>query len=172
MEVVAAIVQKVIAEHKVILADFKALEKMSNDATALKAIQKTKEVFMPGRLNSSEGLKQFEDLRAKLEKGLLDHFHWEEITLLEAFTLYKGFSMVSALKTLMAEHDTIREGLGELKGLMDELRSERLSHQMWETKGYDIRARITQLFKTVETHAMGEMVLLNDLLKQTLNNNK
>ena len=170
MEKIAVIVRKVIAEHKTILADFKSLEKVGNDAIALKAIEQGKEVFMPGRLNSSEGLKKFEEIRVKLDTGLRNHFHWEEVTLLDAFNEYRAFSLVPALKKLMSEHDTIREGLGELKGLTEELQSERLSHQMWEPKGYEIRAFITRLFKTVENHALNEQVILNDLLKQSLNN--
>jgi iron-sulfur cluster repair protein YtfE (RIC family) len=172
MEGIAAIVQKVIAEHKVIMADFKSLEKVGNDATALKAIEKGKELFMPGRLDASEGLKQFEAVRVKLDQGLLNHFDWEERTLLDAFIEYKAFSLVPALKRLMSEHDTIREGLGELKGLTEELRSEHLSHQMWEPKGYEMRAFIIRLFKTVETHAIGEQSLLNDLLRQSMENAK
>ena len=85
MEAIAVIVERVIAEHKTIMADFQSLEKISNDATALKAIEKGKELFMPGRPDSSEGLKQLEAVRLKLDKGLRDHFHWEEVTLLDAF---------------------------------------------------------------------------------------
>jgi len=168
MEAIAVIVERVIAEHKTIMADFQSLEKISNDATALKAIEKGKELFMPGRPDSSEGLKQLETVRLKLDKGLRDHFHWEEVTLLDAFNEYKAFALVPVLKQLMSEHDTIREGLGELKGLTEELRSEKLSHQMWEPKGYEIRAYITRLLKTVEIHAKGEQVILKDLLKQSI----
>jgi hypothetical protein len=64
----------------------------------------------------------------------------------------------------MSEHENIREGLGELKGLVEELRTEELSHQLWEAKAYDMRAHMTNLQKTIETHAAKEQRLLNDLL--------
>lgn len=166
MEEIAAIITRIIAEHKVIMADFISLEKVGNDATALKAIEKSKEVFMPGRPGSIEGLNRLEGVRQKLDKGLHDHFHWEEITLLDAFNEYKAYSLVTALKTLMAEHEIIRDSLGELKGLVQELRTEHLSRQMWETKGYDLRAHMGNLQKTVENHSVTEQSLLNDLLKQ------
>jgi hypothetical protein len=88
------IIERVIAEHKVILADLKTLNRIGNDATALEAINKGKEAFMPGRLGIREGLNQLEDIRAKLDKGLLAHFHWEEITLLNAFQENKADSLI------------------------------------------------------------------------------
>jgi len=166
MEEIAAIVKRIIAEHKVILAEFKSLEKVGNDATALKAMEKGKDVFMPGRLDPAGGLNQLEAVRQKLDKGLQDHFHWEEITLLDVFNDHKAYSLVQTLKTLMSEHEVIRDRLGELKGLVQELQTEHLSRQIWETKGYDLRARMTSLQKTVEAHALTEQELLNDLLKQ------
>ena len=167
MEVISVIIERIIAEHKVILADFKTLEKVSNDASALKAIEKGKDAFMPGRLAPLEGLNQLEAMRVKLDKGLRDHFHWEEITLLDAFNEYKADLLVPTLKTLMSEHEDIREGLGELKGLVGELRTEHLSHQLWESKAYDMRAHMINLQKKVEIHAMTEQRLLDDLLKRT-----
>jgi hypothetical protein len=167
MEEIAAIIERVIAEHKVILADLKSLEKVSNDAVALKAIDKGKEAFMPGRRASKDGLNQLEAVRAKLDAGLRKHFQWEEVTLLDAFNEYKANSLIKILKTLMSEHEDIREGLGELKGLIEELHTEQMSHQLWEAKAYDMRAHMSNLQKTIETHALNEQRLLNDLLKQS-----
>jgi hypothetical protein len=166
MEELTAIVERVIAEHKIILADFKSMENVANDASAMKAMEKGKAAFMPSRLNPAEGLKQLEPIRIKLDKGLNDHFKWEENTLLDAFNEHKAMSLIPTLKTLMSEHGEIREGLGELKGLMEELHTEEISFQIWQTKGYDLRAYMTNLQKKVQTHAANEQRLLNNLLKE------
>ena len=170
MEEIAAIVERIIAEHKVILADLTSFEKVSNDATAYRAIESGKEAFMPGRLASREGLKRLDDARARVDTGLHNHFHWEETTLLDAFTRYRADSLIPTLKTLMSEHDGIRDRLGELKGLVEELSTEKLSRHLWEAKAYDMRAHMTNLQKTVQTHAASEQVLFNELLKQLKNN--
>jgi hypothetical protein len=166
MEEIAAIVERIIAEHKIILADFKSLETVANDASGIKAMEKGKEAFMPGRQNPKENLNQLENIRIKMDKGLRDHFNWEEVTLLDAFNEYKAVSLIPTLKTLLSEHEDIREGLGELKGLIEELRTEQLSFQLWNTKGYDMRAFMSNLQKKVQTHAANEQKLLKELLKE------
>jgi hypothetical protein len=170
MEGVAAIIERIIAEHNVILDSFKSAERVANDAAALKGLEKGKDSFMPGRLVSEEGLNRLEAARAKVDQGLNDHFHWEETTLMEAFLAFKADNLVPLLKTLMAEHHEIRSGLSQLKTLVAELISGGLSHQIWEAKAYDMRAFMTNLHKTVETHAINEQRLLNDLLKQSAKN--
>jgi hypothetical protein len=166
MEEIAAIIERVIAEHKIILADLKSLEHVANDASAMKALDKGKDAFMPSRPNPREGLSQLETVRVKLDKGLRDHFQWEEDTLLDAFSEHKATSLIPTLKTLLSEHEDIREGLGELKGLIEELNTENMSYQLWQPKAYDMRAFMSNLQKKIQIHAANEQVLLKKLLKE------
>jgi hypothetical protein len=52
---------------------------------------------------------------------------------------------------------------------VEELLTEKLSRPLWETRGYDVRARISQLHKTMASHAADEQILLRKVQKEIQN---
>jgi iron-sulfur cluster repair protein YtfE (RIC family) len=162
---ILAIIDQIIEEHKVILAEFESLEKVSNDATAMLALARGQDHFMPGRPSPREGLKKLEEVRQKVTEGLEAHFVREETALLNAFQEYGRSDLVSALKSLLTAHIELRSELGLLKTHMAELLNETLSRNLWEASGYEIKARITQIHKTIAEHAGEEQILLRKAQK-------
>jgi hypothetical protein len=165
---IIGIIDKIIEEHKVILTQAAQFEKITNDAGAMMAITKSKEVFMPGRLDQSQGLKNFEDLRNSIQEGLSAHFHREETSLLDAILDYGDKNIIAELKILLSEHWSFRTSLEELKAESNELINGQLSRAMWEPKAYGMRAHITELHTRLEQHAKNEQLLLNDVRKQLI----
>jgi hypothetical protein len=168
---ILAIIDKIIEEHKIILADFQSLEKVVNDAGALLAMEMSREAFMPGRLSPREGLQKLDQMRDKVTTGLEAHFIREETALLEALQEYGHADLIAALKNLLNAHLEIRSELDILKDQVGELLPEKLSRSLWESKGYDIRARINQLHKTMAAHAADEQLLLHKV-QQVIQNQK
>jgi hypothetical protein len=158
---ILTIIETIIEEHKIILADFQKMENVVNDAGALNAIEKSKDIFRPGQLSPREGLQQLKGLRDKVDTGISVHFNREETALLQAFQEYGKTDLMLALKTLLTEHGEIRSELDILEGQIDELLTEKPSRALWESKGYDLRARINQVHKTMAEHATDEQLLLS-----------
>ncbi len=166
---VIALIDTIIEEHKIILGNLERLEQAVNDAGALMILEHSKDAFMPGRLSPRAGLHELENLQKRVENGLLSHFNREETALLQAFQEYGQDRLVTALKTLLNEHAEIRSELSILKSHVAELSVEKLSRTLWESKGYDLRARITQLHKTIATHAADERSLFHQVQKDLKN---
>ena len=61
-EEVLALIEKVIEEHKQITQRGQTLERVANDVEAMAGLQKTKETFMPGRLDEKKGLQKLQEL--------------------------------------------------------------------------------------------------------------
>jgi len=168
MESVISIIDRIIEEHKVILSEAKSLEVVTNDTFALEAIRQGREAFMPGRFDPKEGLLKLESLRAKLEQGLEKHFNMEETRLLEGIQRFAGDALLSTYETLLKEHREIRERMAELKGHVDELLTEYLSRHVWESKAYDMRAHMTNIYSRIAVHASNEEKLLHQVRKDLL----
>jgi hypothetical protein len=163
MSDILATIEKIIEEHKIILADFDTLEKVVNDAGAMVAMEKSKDAFMPGRPWRREDLQKLEETRNMVMVGLEAHFNREETALLGAFREYGRQDFITSLLNLLADHRVIRSELVEVKQDVSELLGEKLSRALWESKGYDIRARISKLHKTVAKHAGEEQILLHQV---------
>lgn len=172
MSDILAIIEKVIEEHKVILADFDTLEQVVNDAGAMLAMEKSKEAFMPGRPSPREGLRKLDETRQKVTIGLEAHFNREETALLGAFQAYGRQDFTAAFLDLLNAHKVIRAELSVLKIQVTELLAEKLSRAQWETRGYEIRTRINQLHKTMANHAAEEQVLLHKAQQDVKNHEK
>jgi hypothetical protein len=166
------LIERIIEEHKIILADFETLEKVFNDAGALILLSKSGDAFMPGRPSPTEGLKKLDESRNKVAVGLEAHFNREETVLLKAFESYGEEEHVTALKNLLKAHIEIRSELSILKGDVAELLTEKVSRNLWEAKGYEVKARINQVHKTMAGHASEEQVLLNKVRKDVKNSKK
>jgi hypothetical protein len=169
---ILAIIDRIIEEHKIILAEFQTLEGVANDAGAIMTLERTKDAFMPGRASSLDGLQNLDDMRSKVTAGLEAHFNREETALLDAFQEYGQADLVASLKNLLLQHTEIRSGLSDFKRQIAELRNEKLSRNLWETKGYDIRAGINQLHKTMASHAADEQKLLHKIQQDIRNRAK
>jgi hemerythrin-like domain-containing protein len=167
-----AIIEKIMEEHKIILADFQALENISNDAGALIILEKGKDVFKPGQLSPRDGLIKLNEMRNIVAIGIEAHFYREETALLKGLREYGQPDFVTALKTLLNEHLDIRNELNVLKSHIEELQTEKLSRMLWESRGYDLRARISQLHKTMAAHAANEQILLHKVEESLVNRTK
>lgn len=160
MEEARALIEKIIEEHKQIIRGVQTWEQVANDATALLEIEKAKENFMPGRFDQIEGLKKLEERREIIDKGLQAHFEREENALLATFEKHGGTMLVSALHSLLLEHDDIRKRLAHSKNHVAELMSGKLSRHVWEASAHDMRAHISHTLKLIEAHAKSEQELL------------
>ena len=162
------IIDQIIEEHKVLLAQANQFEKITNDAGAMKALTRSKEIFMPGRIDQVQSLKKFEELRNTIQEGLNAHFNREETYLLDAILENGDQDVITAFKNLFSEHTAFRASLSELKAESDELINGQISRSLWETKAYDMRAHVTEMNKNLEKHARNETKLLGDLRKELI----
>jgi hypothetical protein len=165
---VIGIIDKIIEEHKILLNQATQFEKITNDAGAMIAMTKSKEVFMPGRLEQSQSLKKFEDLRNKIQEGLSAHFQREETSLLEAILEFGDKNIIITLKKLLSQHWAFRTSLKDLQYESNELINGQLSRALWEPKAYIMRSHIAEMHTRLEQHAKNEQQLFNDVRKQLI----
>ncbi len=163
MEEVLALIEKIIEEHKQIIRGFRSLEQVANDAQAIVGLEKAKEAFMPGRLDQRQGLQKLEEALEIIDKGLQSHFGREETALLSAFEKHGGKMFVSALHSLLLEHDDLRKRFAHSKKHVAELTGGELSRHLWEASAHDMRAHLSHTQRLFEAHAKGEQVLLQKL---------
>ncbi len=163
MEEALALIEKIIEEHKQILGNIRALEQVTNDASALRVLDIAKEGFMPGRPDQAEGLQKLDELLATTDHGIRAHFNREETGLLAAFEKHGGEMLISALRALLLEHDVIRKRFVRTEQLVTELKTGDLSRHVWEASAHDMRAHIAHTRKLFEVHARSEQKLLRTL---------
>jgi len=166
MEETIALIEKIIEEHTVITGRVQALEQVANDVESIVGLEKAKEAFMPGRFGQKQGLQKLLELLEKTEQGLEAHFNREETALLTAFEKHGDEKLVSALHSLLLEHEDLRHRFTHSKNHAAELAGGELSRQVWEASGHDMRAHISHTRKLLETHAAIEQKLLRTLQKQ------
>ena len=166
MEDVLALIEQIIDEHRLIKQGANDLELVANDAGMLVGLDLAKEDFMPGLLDQGQGLKKLAESLEKLVNGLQIHFEREEKALLTAIERYADRTLVSALNSLLREHDDIRKRLAHSKKEVAELTSGGLSRHVWEARAHDMRAHISHTRKLLEIHAGGEEQMLTALRKQ------
>jgi hypothetical protein len=167
---VIGIIDRIFAEHKLLISDTSKLVNITNDAGALIAINRSNEAFMPGRTDQVQGLAKFEELRKKIQDGLNAHFNLEETLVLEAIVEHGNLTFIGPFKTLLSEHNLFRNQMDSIKSLSNELIAGQLSRAIWETQAYDMRIQTTNLQKQLEIHATNERILLVKLkedLKKT-----
>ena len=158
-----ALIDKAIEEHKVIFQDLRTFETVANDAQALVEMDAAKGAFMPGRLGQKDGLQKLQELRDKIESGLEAHFNREETAVLTAFQKYGDRELVSALHSLLLEHEDLRQRLAHAWNHVAQLISGGLSRHLWEATAHDMLAHISHTRKLVEAHAEMEMELFHKL---------
>lgn len=163
MEEALSVVERIIEEHKVIKQNFQTLERVANDASALLELEETKEDFMPGRFNPRQGLQRLAESLEVIEKGLQAHFNREETALLAVFDKHGDEELASSLRSLLLEHEDLRNRFTHSKKHVAELVGGGLSRHLWEASAHDMRAYISHTRKLLEAHAEIEQELLNRL---------
>lgn len=162
-----ALIDKIIEEHKQILARFQSLEQVANDAQVLSALDRAKEDFLPGRLDDQKGgLLKWQESLETIDQGIKAHFDREETGLLAAFERHGGRMLVSALRVLLSEHEELRNRLVRLKKDVAELAAGGLSREMWEGKAWGVRVYIDHTWKLFQSHARSEQKLFRTLRSQ------
>ena len=172
MEEVLALIKKILEEHKLISQRVQILEQVANDARALLELERAKEDFMPGRFDQRQGLQKLAESLEIIDKGLQAHFNREETALLAAFEKHGDRELASALRSLLLEHEDLRNRLAHSKKHVAELTGGGLSHQVWEASAHDMRAHISHTRKLLEAHAEIEQELLRKLREQLRRENK
>lgn len=163
MEEALSVVERIIEEHKAIKQNFQTLEQVANDVSALLELEETKEDFMPGRFNQRQGLQRLAESLEVIDKGLQAHFDREETALLAVFDKHGGKELASSLRSLLLEHEDLRNRFVHSKKHVAELIGGGLSRHLWEASAHDMRAYISHTRKLLEAHAEIEQELLNRL---------
>ena len=166
MNEVITLIDEIIKDHVMIIQRVQTLEQVANDAEALVGLEKAKETFMPGRLEHKQSLQKLSDLLDKVFEGLQAHFNREEKGLLTAFEKHGGQELVTTLRSLLLEHEDLRERFNQSKEDVAKLMRGGMSRHVWEASAHDMRAHITHTRKLLEAHAEIEQELLHALRKQ------
>ena len=166
MEDALALIEKIIEEHKVIIDKVQVLEGLANDASAMAGIEDSREAFMPGRFDQKEGLQKLKELLEAVDEGLQAHFNREETALLSAFETHGDRKLVSDLKSLLLEHEDLKNRFAHSKNHIAELTTGELARHRWEASAHDMRAHISHTRKLLQAHAAIERELFLEIRKQ------
>ncbi len=160
-----ALIQKIIEEHRIYLAGLQNIEQTANDSMVMKGLEMGKEVFVPGRLDQGQGLHKLSDLMKSVGVGLRAHFNREETALPGVVAQYGNNKMASTLRSILQEHEYLRNRIADAEKLVAELAAGKLTRAVWDATANDMRAHVTHTRKLIETHASSEQVLLHELEK-------
>jgi len=163
MEDAIALIDKIIEEHKTISQELQDFEQIANDAKAITAFDKSKEVFMPGRFNDKQGLEAFAQLLDTITEGMHGHFGREEGPLMGVLKEHGEEELRTAMHSLLLEHENLKKRLAYTKNEVTILQVGKLPTQLWQARGYDMRAYITHTRNLFEEHARLEQDLLHTL---------
>jgi len=168
MENAIALIDQIIEEHKTIMQRVQTLEQVANDAQAIVGLEKAKEAFMPGRLEEKQSLQKLQELLETIDQGLQAHFNREETGLLTAFEKHGDKKLASALRSLLLEHEDLRNRFSHSREHVAELAGGGSSRHMWEASAHDMRAHISHTRKLLEAHAEIEQELLHALRSELM----
>jgi len=163
MEEALVLIEKVIEEHKSIMQGVQTLEQAASDAEAIVDLEKAKEAFMPGRFEQEKGLRKLQESLETIDRGLRAHFDREETGLTDVFEKHGNKELASALRSLLLEHEDLRNRLAHSRKHIAELVSGGLSRHLWEASAHDMRAHISHTRKLLEAHAEIEQELFHKL---------
>ena len=162
-EEILALIEKILAEHRLIMQRVQTLEQVANDAEAIIGLEKAKDAFMPGRFEQKQGLQKLQAILETIDQGIQAHFDLEETGLQAAFEKHGDKELVSALRSVLLEHEDLRNRLAHSKRHVAELTGGGLSRHLWEASAHDLRAHISHTRKLLEAHAEIEQELLHQL---------
>ncbi|MFC2032919.1 hemerythrin domain-containing protein [Chloroflexota bacterium] len=166
MEDVIALLDQITEEHQTTFRRLKDLGQVVNDVEAIAGLEKSRESFVPGRLDQKAGLQKMQDILEIIAKGLEDHFNCEETRLLGAFERHGDRRLASTLNSLLQEHGEIRQRFANSQSQIAELAKGEMSQNLWAASANDMRAYLNHSLKLVEKHAGVEQTLLTKLRKQ------
>lgn len=167
MEEALVLIEKIIEEHEQIIERVRALERVTNDASALVELDRAREDFIPGRLgDQKQGLQNWQESLEIIDQGIQAHFNREETDLLTAFEKHGGRMLASALRALLTEHEELKNRLAKLRKDVAELAVGGSSRGVWEGKTWGVRSYLAHTRKLFEVHARSEQRLLYRLRSQ------
>jgi hypothetical protein len=163
VEDIIAVIDNLIAEHKVVLKDTKSLEDLANDASILAGLEEARGTFVPGRFDQKHSLLRLKESLETIEKGLHEHFNREETGLLSAAEKYGDREIVTALNSLLLEHKDLRNRLSHSREHIAKLINGGMGRHQWEASANDMRAHLSHTRKLLEAHAAIENELFVEL---------
>jgi len=163
MEETISLIEQIIAEHKSLRRRVQILEQAANDVEAIAGLDKTRDAFVPGRFDQHRGLKDLQEMLINIDRGLAEHFNREETALLAAFEKYGDRELAEQLRSLLLEHEDLRNRFTRSQEHANELASHTLSRHLWEASANDMRAHLSHTRKLLEAHAEIEQELLHTL---------
>jgi len=172
MDKTVTLIDQILEEHKLIVKRVQNLEQAANDAEALLGLESAKEQFVPGRFDQGESLKNLKQWLETIDEGLQAHFDREETALLTAFEKQGDKGPASELRSLLLEHEDLRDRIAHSRKHVAELIGGGLSRQLWEARAHDMRAHISHTRKLLEAHAEMEQELLQRLRSELVRQKK
>ena len=164
MKEVVALIDQLIEEHKQILQKFQTIEQVANDVSTIAQLDKSKEDFLPGKLNDQkQGLQNLQDSLEAIDHGLQEHFDREEKQLSAVLKRHRSETLASGLRLLLLEHKEIKARIAESKKEVAELTWVSLSREVRQGKAWGTRVFINHTRKLVEAHAQSEQELFHKI---------
>lgn len=157
------LIDKLIAEHKIINESSEYLERAASDASLLNSLQDAKETFTPGRLDQSKSLDKLHELLTSMSPWLNKHFENEETVLLSVVEELGDRELITALNSLLLEHTDLRNRMTQVGAHIAELKSGSLTRHRWDASANDMRAHLTHTRKLLAAHAAMENDLFGEL---------
>jgi hemerythrin-like domain-containing protein len=155
-----ALIDQLVAEHRVVAEKTGSLEKAVNDASLLSRLKEARDTFVPGEAAQREALKKLEEMLAAVADWLDKHFGREETVLQPAVAKYGNTGLNSSLGSLLFEHTDLRDRLLHARKRVDELLGGSLEGSRRDAAARDLRVHISHSRKLLETHAARENHLL------------
>jgi len=163
MEETIALIEQIIAEHKSLRQRVQILEQTANDTEAMAGLDKTRDTFVPGRFDQQQGLKDLQEMLINIDHGLAEHFNREETALLAAFERHGDSELAEQLRSLLLEHEDLRNRFKRSQEHVNELARNTQSRHLWEASANDMRAHLSHTRELLEAHAETEQELLHNL---------
>lgn len=163
MDETLTLINQILEEHKLIIKRVQNLEQAANDAEALLVLERAKEQFVPGRFDQRQTLQKLQEWLKAIDEGLQAHFNREETAFLTAIEEQGDKELVSGWRSLLLEHEDLRNRFAHSREHVVALISGGLSRQLWEAGAHDMRAHISHTRKLLEAHTRAEQGLFQKL---------
>ena len=156
-----AVINRVIAEHRVIRENVKLTGETVNDIEALVTLQRAHAQWTQSSIAALiEKQMQMQQAISFLEEGLKNHFGYEEKYLPPLF----GEIL---MKALLLEHHQISRQIKDAKTTLADIKLEGLEQRELLSKKSQIQQMTGNISRTIEEHASHEEIILN-MMRQAL----
>jgi hypothetical protein len=153
------IINRVIAEHQIIMLNIQGVRSSMADFDALFSLQKVQSGWAQTSVDKLIGQKRLLwDALSLVQKGLNNHFFWEEKALVPLFG--EVF-----MKALIFEHAEIRQQIEKTISMVNESNLERLSQKDLLDKKSRLQTATADVSQMIEQHANLEEQMLRMLRK-------